>query len=68
MANAKLNGSVKLLADAMRTVFMEAVQEANKPLRKDINGLRKDVAEVKTGLAEVRGELAYARNEGQLNR
>ena len=35
----KLNGSVDLLAQAMRKVFSEAVQEAVQPVRKDMEGM-----------------------------
>ena len=41
--NKKLNGSVELLAKAMRQVFTEAVQEGLEPVRGDIEGLRKEV-------------------------
>ena len=75
MAKGNLNGSVDILAKAMRTVFLEAAQEAVKPLRKDVTDVKTglaevkgEVAEVKTGLAEVRGELAFARNENQITR
>ena len=43
MAKSNLNGSVNLLADAMRKVFSEAVQGAVEPLRKDVKELREHV-------------------------
>ena len=46
----KLNGSVDLLAKAMRKVFVEAVQEGTKPLREDIATLKSDMDGVKTDL------------------
>ena len=39
MSKQKLNGSVDLLAKAMRQVFSEAVEEAVEPLREDIAGV-----------------------------
>lgn len=45
MAKKKLNGSVDLLAKAMRQVFTEAVQEGVEPLRKDVADLKEDVDE-----------------------
>ncbi len=39
MAENHLNGSVELLAKAMRKVFVEAVQEGIEPLSKKFDGL-----------------------------
>ena len=39
----KLNGSVELLARAMRKVFSEAVEGAAEPLHEDMKGLRTDM-------------------------
>ena len=43
MVKKSLNGSVELLADAMRTVFSEAVKGATEPLHEDMKGLRTDM-------------------------
>ena len=45
------NGSVDLLAKAMRQVFKEAVEEGTKPLREDVSALKTDV---ENGFAELR--------------
>jgi len=37
---SKLNGSVDLLAEAMRKVFSEAVEEAVNPLTTEVKTLR----------------------------
>ena len=52
MGQDKLNGSVDLLAKAMRQVFVEAVQEGTAPLRKDVEGLKEDVSNLKTDVDE----------------
>ena len=44
MAKKSLNGSVRLLADAMRKVFSEAVEDAVEPLRDGIAGISDDMA------------------------
>ena len=44
MAKESLNGSVELLAKAMRTVFSEAVEGAVAPLRDDIAGISDGMA------------------------
>ena len=49
----KLNGSVDLLAKAMRQVFKEAVQEGVAPLREDM----------KTGFAEAAEERQRLRGD-----
>ena len=43
MSEPKLNGSVELLAKAMRKVFSEAVEDVAEPLHKDMKGLRTDM-------------------------
>ena len=43
MVKKSLNGSVELLADAMRKVFSEAVEGAAEPLHEDMKGLRADM-------------------------
>ena len=42
--SGKLNGSVNMLAKAMRTVFSEAVEGAVAPLRDDIAGISDGMA------------------------
>ena len=44
MVEESLNGSVELLARAMRTVFSEAVEGAVAPLRDDIACIRAGMA------------------------
>ena len=46
MSNGKLNGSVDLLADAMRKVFSEAVETAVEPLTAEVKALRTEVGEM----------------------
>ena len=41
MANDKLNGSVDLLAQAMRKVFVEATEVAVEPLRQELGEMKK---------------------------
>ncbi len=43
MVKESLNGSVELLAKAMRTVFSEAAEGAVAPLHEDMKGLRTDM-------------------------
>ena len=40
MSGSKLNGSVDLLAKAMRQVFTEAVEESIEPKRKDMTAAK----------------------------
>ena len=58
--NKKLNGSVNILADAMRKVFTEAVQEGIKPVGDKIDGL-----EIRMGNMEsnVQAQLAQNRKD-----
>ena len=53
----KLNGSVDLLASAMRQVFSEAVSDAVKPIHKDMQGIRKDVQDVRKDMVSMEGRL-----------
>ena len=55
MANKKvsMNGSVNLLADAMRKVFSEAVEGAVEPLREDISTIGKDMASIREDMAKL---------------
>jgi len=63
----KLNGSVDLLADAMRQVFSEAVQEAVDPLTTEVKAMRSDVNDLKkenqTTRENVHAQLAEHRKE-----
>ena len=43
MGNEQLNGSVDLLAKAMRQVFTEAVESAVQPLATEVKALRTEV-------------------------
>ncbi len=62
--NKKLNGSVELLAKAMRQVFTEAVQEGLEPVRGDIEGLRKEVHDgLETTNKNVQAQLAQNRKD-----
>lgn len=48
--NPKLNGSVDLLAQAMRSVFSEAVQGAVEPLAEQVKAVRTDVSELRSDM------------------
>ena len=50
MVKKSLNGSVELLADAMRTVFSEAVKGATEPLHEDMKGLHEDMKGLRTDM------------------
>ena len=71
MAKESLNGSVELLAKAMRAVFSEAVEGAVEPLRKDMKGARDDMlamegrlnAHINTTNENVQGQLAQHRKD-----
>lgn len=52
MTKNSLNGSVDLLADAMRKVFSEAVEGAVEPLRDDVKGMRSDMSAMEGRLNE----------------
>ena len=41
--SGKLNGSVDLLAKAMRQVFTDAVEEGVQPIKEAVDGLKQDV-------------------------
>ena len=51
MAKESLNGSVELLAKAMRTVFSEAAEGAVAPLRDDIAGISDGMTAISDGMA-----------------
>jgi len=57
MAGDKLNGSVDLLAKAMRQVFKEAVEEGVQPLKEDVAELKADVAEVKEDVKRLETDM-----------
>ena len=46
MSNAKLNGGVDMLAQAMRQVFQEGVENAVKPIHTEMKALRTDVRDM----------------------
>ena len=50
MVKKSLNGSVELLAHAMRTVFSEAVKGATEPLHEDMKGLHEDMKGLRTDM------------------
>ena len=47
---SKLNGSVDLLADAMRQVFSEAVEGAVKPLTTEVKAMRTEMHDMEDRL------------------
>ena len=65
-----LNGSVELLARAMREVITDAVTQGIGPLsgqvaciREDLAGVKEDLAGVKEDLAEVKEDLAEVKED-----
>lgn len=46
-----LNGSVDLLAQAMRRVFAEAVEGAVEPLQKEVKGIHNDLTGIRENMA-----------------
>ena len=46
MSNAKLNGSVDMLAQAMRQVFQEGVEKAVEPIHTEMKALRTDMRDM----------------------
>ena len=68
-----LNGSVELLARAMRQVFTDAVAQGVEPIAGEVACIRADVAGVKQDLAGVKEDLAGVKEdmkdmEGRLNK
>ena len=51
MSGSKLNGSVDLLAKAMRQVFTEAVEEGVQPIKDAVGELSKDVVNIRENMA-----------------
>jgi len=60
----KMNGSVDLLAKAMRQVFTEAVEDAVEPLREDVKDIRENMT-TKDDLKAVEGRLDKKIDDGQ---
>ena len=62
-----LNGSVNVLADAMRQVFTEAVEGAVEPIHTEVKALRTDVRNLEDGLKttneNVQAQLAQHRED-----
>ncbi len=54
---SKLNGSVNLLADAMRKVFSEAVESAVDPLTTEVKAVRGELAGMRTEMLDMEGRL-----------
>ena len=67
MAKEKINGSVDLLAKAMRQVFTEAVEEGVEPIRKDIAEIKENVTGLKGDIKQtnknVQTQLAQNRKD-----
>ena len=66
MAKKSLNGSVELLANAMRTVFSEAVEGAVAPLRDGIAGISDGMAtkaDIKTTNENMQSQFAQHRKD-----
>ncbi|MCY4276291.1 MAG: hypothetical protein OXE81_00400 [Gammaproteobacteria bacterium] len=57
MPKNNLNGSVELLAEAMRDVFSEGVEQAVKPLNEKFESLRVEFGEIRTELGEMEDRL-----------
>ena len=55
---AKLNGSVNMLADAMRRVFTEAVEGAVEPLREDLKSAQSTGDALLSEMAHMEKRLA----------
>ena len=53
----KLNGSVDLLAKAMRQVFQEAVEGAVEPIADQVKALRTDTHDLKTEVSNLRTDM-----------
>ena len=51
MAKDKMNGSVDLLAKAMRQVFTEAVEGAVEPLHGAVKDIRADMKDIRENMA-----------------
>ena len=70
MSTKSLNGSVELLANAMRAVFSEAVEGAVAPLRDDIAGISDGMAtkaDIKTTNENMQSQFAAQEKKiGQL--
>ena len=64
MTKSKLNGSVELLATAMRKVFTEAVQEGLEPVRKDMKDMESRLnTRIDTTNENVQAQLAQNRKD-----
>ena len=53
----KLNGSVELLAKAMRRVFVEAVQEGVQPIKESVDDLNERVTELKGDIKHLETDM-----------
>ena len=67
MTKKALNGSVDMLAKAMRKVFVEAVEEGIQPVSDAVDALSKDVAgvkkDIKTTNENMQAQLAQNRKD-----
>jgi len=57
MADTNLNGSVDLLAKAMRKVFVEAVQEGIRPLEKKFDGFEGRIGGIESRIDGLEGRM-----------
>ncbi len=65
MSNNPLNGSVNLLAQAMRDVFREGVERAVEPLATEMKAMRTDMRDMESRLNE-RIDTTNQNMQGQL--
>jgi len=65
MANDNLNGSVDLLANAMRKVFSEAVEGAVKPLTLEVKAITSEVKAMRSDINDLKEENQTTRDNVQ---
>ncbi len=58
MTTGKLNGSIDLLAKAMRDVFKESLEAGLVPVRKDINDMRENIDDLRENMESMENRLA----------
>jgi len=63
MANDNLNGSVDLLANAMRKVFSEAVEGAVKPLTLEVKAITSEVKAIQSEVKAIKSEVKAMRSD-----
>lgn len=57
MSKNKMNGSVGLLADAMRKVFQEGIESAIAPVEEAVTGLRDDMKDMRDDMKNMEERL-----------